>query len=242
LNRKLVVLNVALAGAIVYGGVELRGQWLAAKAREKQIQQDAVAPAPAPPFTRLPEVAPVMASAYANVAEKFLLDPSRDPNLPIPVPEPVPPPPPMPALPFFHGMMNIGNGPECIMSVTASAEHKRVHAGEQIGEFTLVAFNADQIELDWNGKRVVKSLAELSGHGSGPEAAEAPAPVEAAAVNERPAVVPGDKGPGDANAAGERACQAGDTDPPGTERDGVVKTVGRNTLFGTEYCIWKPKR
>ena len=135
-----MVLNVALGGAIVYGGVELRGQWLAAKAREAGIQRGPVAPAPAPPFTRLPEVAPVMASGYAEVAQKFLLDPSRNPDLPVEVQPPPPPPPPMPALPFFHGMMNIGNGPECIMSVNKTAIHQRVRLGQRdtVGQFVHV--------------------------------------------------------------------------------------------------------
>lgn len=241
MNRKLMVLNVALGGAIVYGGVELRGQWLAAKAREAGIQRGPVAPAPAPPFTRLPEVAPVMASGYAEVAQKFLLDPSRNPDLPVEVQPPPPPPPPMPALPFFHGMMNIGNGPECIMSVNKNAIHQRVLAGGAIGDFTLVAFNSEQIELEWNGKRVVRSLAELSGHGAGPEAAQAPAP-DADAVTVRPPVVEASKGPGEENASGERACQEGDTLPAGTERDGVVKIIGKNALMGTQFCIWRPKR
>lgn len=237
-----MVLNVALAGAIVYGGVELRGQWQAARERQKRMVSGQAPPAPALPFSRLPEVAPVMASGYSEVAQKFLLDPSRNPDLPIEVAPPPPPPPPMPALPFFHGMMNIGNGPECIMSVGASTAHKRVHAGEPIGDFTLVAFNSEQIELDWNGRRVVKSLAELSGHGKGPQAAEEAASAEAAVANVRVAPAPADYGPGAANAAGERSCQEGDTLPVGTERDGVVKTIGKNALFGGEYCIWKPKR
>lgn len=241
MNPKLMVLNVALVGAIVYGGVELRGQWLAAKAREAQIQRGRVAPAPAPPFTRLPEVAAVMASGYANVAQKFLFDSSRNPDLPIEVKPPPPPPPPMPPLPFFHGMMNIGNGPEIILSLKTDAAHKRVHAGDTIGEFTLVAFNSEQVELQWNDTRIVKSLAELSGHSAAPQAVQESAP-EAAVVNERPPVVSESKGPGTENSAGERACQEGDTDAPGTERAGVVKTIGRNALFGNEYCIWKPKR
>jgi hypothetical protein len=236
-----MVLNVALAGAVVFAGVELRGQWLAAKAREDRIQRGKVAPAPPPPFTRLPEVAPVMASGYANVAEHFLLDPSRNLDPPYePPPPPPPPPPPMPALPFFHGMMNIGNGPEVIMSVRSDAPHKTMHAGDAIGDFTLVAFNAERIELEWNGQRIVKSLAELSGHSAGPQAAAESAP-EAAAVNERPPVVPGDKGPGEGNENGQRSCQDGDTSPAGTERDGVVKTIGRNAFTRAEYCIWLPK-
>jgi hypothetical protein len=244
LNRKLMVLNVALAGAIVYGGVELRGQWLAEKAREARLPRGQVAPAPPPPFTKLPEVAPVMASGYAEVAQKFLLDPSRNPDVPVevvPPPPPPPPPPPMPPLPVFHGMMNIGNGPEVIMSVNPLIGHQRVQAGGAIGDFTLVSFNSEQIELEWNGKRIVKSLAELSGHKAGPQAAQESAP-EVAAAPARVAPVPAELGPGMENAVGERACQEGDTLPAGAEREGVVKVVGRNSLLGTPYCIWRPKR
>ncbi len=247
MNRKLMALNIALGAAIVYGGVELHGQWQAAKARQDRIAAGRVAPAPPPPFTKLPEVEPVMASGYASVAQKFLLDPSRNSDLPIPEPEKVvvPPPPVMPPLPFFHAMMNIGNGPEIVMSEKSGSQHKRIHPGESIGEFKLVAFNSEQIELEWNGQRMVKSVTELSGHGAGPNAEPQAAPAEATAApapTVREAPTPAALGPGEGNAAGERACQPGDTMPVGTEIDGVVKTVGKHGLFGGEFCIWKPKR
>ena len=239
MNRKLVVLNVVLAGAVVFAGVQLRGEWLAAQARAARLLGEKPAPAPPPPFTRLPEVAPVMASGYANVAQKFLLDPSRDPNPPIEVKALPPPPPPMPPLPMFHGMMNIGEGPELLMSVKADSPYKRVHPGESIGDFRLVAFNSEQVELEWNGERIVKSVADLAGH----HAVQAAAPqAEAPQQGVRPAIVPEKKGPGTANEAGERACQLGDTAAAGTVTDGVVKTVGRNALTVAEYCVWKPVR
>jgi hypothetical protein len=233
-----MLLNVALVGAVVYAGVEVRRQWTAAREREAQIQRAKVPPAPAPPFTRQPEVPAVMAAGYETIAGRFLLDPSRNSKVPIEVPPPPPPPPPRPPLPFFHGMMNIGDGPEIILSEKEGTEHKRMHAGEAIGEFTLVAFNADSIELDWNGERIVKPLVELSGHREGPgQQAEESSPEPVARV----APTPGDYGPGDPNGTGERACVPGDTTPEGTEKDGVVKTLVRNPLFGSVNCIWKPR-
>jgi hypothetical protein len=238
-----MVLNVVLAGAVVYAGVELRVEWLAARAREARIQRGKPAPAPPPPFTRLPEVAPVMASGYASVAQKFLLDPSRNPDLPVEAPAPPPPKPPMPALPVFHGMWNIGDGPEILMSEKPDSAYKRLHAGDTIGDFTLVAFNSEQVELEWSGQRIVKSVADLEGRHTTVEAAGgAPLAWNDPAAATRPKIVEEDKGPGQENAIGERACVPGDTAPPGTERDGVVKTIIKNPLFGTENCVWKPRR
>jgi hypothetical protein len=147
----------------------------------------------------------------------------------------------MPALPFFHGMMNIGDGPEIILSATANAVHKRMHPGESIGEFLLVAFNADDVEFEWNGKRIIKPLAEISGHGAGPPGAE-PSQAEAAAPPPRVEPTPASYGPGVENAIGERSCVPGDTSPEGTEKDGVVKTLIKSPLIpGVVNCIWKPK-
>jgi hypothetical protein len=240
LNRRLILLNVVLAGAVVYAGVEVRRQWVAAKEREVQIRRGSVPPAPAPPFTLQPEVPPVMASGYATIAQRFLLDPSRNPDLPIEVPPPLPPPPPRPPLPFFHGMMNIGDGPEISLSQTSGSVHKWLHPGETIGDFKLVAFTADDIELEWNGQRIVKQLAELSGHEAGPgQPAETSAEAEPAPV--RVAKPPGNYGPDAAsNAVGEHSCVDGDTTPAGTVLNGLQKTIVKNPLFGSENCIWRP--
>ena len=236
-----MVLNVVLAATVVYAVVELRGQYLAARARQTHLLNSQPTPLPAPQFTSLPEVAPVMASGYANVAQKFLLDPSRDPNLPIEPPPPEKPKPPMPPLPVYHGMWNIGEGPEIIMSLKADSPYKRFHAGEAIGDFKLVAFNAEKVELEWDGQRIIRMVADLSGHRPGQVAQQAQ-PDNSASAGTRPPVTAGDKGPGIANPTGERSCQLGDTSEPGTVKDGVVKTVGRNALTGGEYCIWKPVR
>jgi hypothetical protein len=234
-----MVLNVALVGAVVYAGVEGRRQWVAAKERQADIiRKGFVPPAPAPPFTRQPEVQPVLASGYAPIAQRFLLDPSRNPDVPIEKPPAPPPPPPRPALPFFHGMMNIGDGPEVSMSATANAVHRWLHAGEKIGEFKLVAFDADNIELEWNGDRIIKPLAELSGHSAQGQAIEAPPENDQPPTRVIPPPAP--VGPGQENVAGERSCQANDTMPVGTVMNGVVKTIVRNPLFGSENCIWKP--
>ena len=239
MNRRLMVLNVALAGAVVYAGMEGRRQWVAANERKAQILRTQVPPAPAPPFTRQPEVSPVLASGYANIAQRFLLDPSRNPDVPV-EPKPLPPPPPpRPPLPFFHGMMNIGDGPEISMSQTSGSVHKWLHAGEAIGEFKLVAFDADNIELEWNGERIVKPLVELSGHTGGTgQVAEAPPENDQPPTRVIPPPAP--VGPGAENVAGERACQSNDTMPVGTVVNGVIKTIVRNPLFGSENCIWKP--
>jgi hypothetical protein len=233
-----VLLNVALVGAVAYTGVELRRQWVAAKERQAQISRGQIQPTPAPPFSKLPEVAPVLPSGYSTIAQKLLLHPSRNPDLPVEVPPPPPPPPVRPPLPAYHGMINLGDGPEIILSVGAAA-HKYLHPGDPIGDFKLVGFSADEVELEWNGERFRKRLTELVAH-SGQQQAAASEP-DAAPVAVRAPVTPGAYGPDkNANGNGERACVDGDTTPVGTEKDGVVKTIVRNALMGSENCIWKP--
>jgi hypothetical protein len=242
LNRKLVVLNVALVGAVVYTGGELRQHWVAAKEREVEIiKRGKVPTVPTPPFTPLKEVPAVLPSGYAKIAENDLLDPSRNPDLPVEQPPPPPPPPVMPALPCYHGMMNIGDGPEIIMGVNCGAAHKRLHSGDPIGEFKLVAFNSQAIELEWNGQQIIKSVAELAAREGGPPAAEASSQADAAAPTTRVQLAPAAVGPDqNTNASGERACQDNDTTPAGTVVDGVVKTIIKNGITGRENCIWRP--
>ena len=236
-----MVLNIALVGAVCYGGMELRREWQASKARQAELLRKQVKPAPAIPFPKPPEVPPVMAAQYASVAQKFLLDPSRNSDIILPPPPPPPEAPKMPALPLYHGMMNVGNGPELNMSVSASAMHQWVRAGGTIGEFKVVSFSAQQIELEWNGQRIVKNLSEIEGHGAGPAQQNATSASNNGTTNMKPAVVEAVKGPGEAtNIPGERACQEGDTTPFGTVRDGLVKTPIHNGLLGSTGCLWKP--
>ncbi len=47
MNRRLVLLNAVLAVVVVYGGVQLRSEYKAAKAREAALRRARITPAPA---------------------------------------------------------------------------------------------------------------------------------------------------------------------------------------------------
>lgn len=242
MNRKLISLDVLLLAVVVFAGVRLHEEWVAGKARREALSRSSlVKPAPAPPFQKSPEPPAVMATSYAKIAQELLLDPSRNPDIPIPPkPEPQPPPPPPPP-PVFHGMMNIGAGPQIIMSEKANTARQWLSPGDKIGEYKLVSFNSEAVELEWNGQRFIKQLSEISGHGAGPQpggeqagnqaSAPAPAPVQQVSL-----------GPGAPGANGDRGCQNNDSDPFGTVKDGYIKTEVRNPLFPNSGggCVWKP--
>lgn len=234
-----MVLNIALVGAAVYAGVELRRQWAAAKEREAETIRHNVPVTKAPPFPKAPEVPPVMASAYEPIASNYLLDPSRNSEI-VKDPPPAPPPPPQrPPLPLFHGMMDIGDGPEIILSEDAKTEHKRLHSGDKIGQFTLVAFNSENIELEWNGERIIKALAEIAGHGAGPRQAVEASHAEVAATA-APKPQPSPLGPGPEGSGGTRGCLPNDSTPVGAVVGDVKKTLVVNALTGSQNCIWVP--
>ena len=102
--------------------------------------------------------APAVPAQVTPIADKMLFDRSRNSTVVVEVPPPPPPKPPMPALPVYHGMMNLGDGPTAFLSVNASAPHQEmIHPGEthrpiQAGETSM----SKEIELEWDGKTIHK--------------------------------------------------------------------------------------
>lgn len=243
MNRKLWLLNLALIGLAVTAGIQLRSRYVAEKSREAAKLHKPVSALPAPPFAAAPTPPATLPSNYLNVAQKDLFDRSRNPDVPVEAPPPPPPPPPMPPLPVYHGVMNFGDGPLVIMSVTATSAHEAVKPGEPIGPFKLVDITRTDLTLDWNGQKVRKPLWELQGH-SLPQAdqnniADRTAQAQSApAAPPKPAVREESKGPGETYNTGSRGCQPGDTDPVGTVKDGYKK-VSVATPFGNA-CLWDP--
>jgi hypothetical protein len=237
LNRKLLILDVALAGALAWGGFRLRDQWQAEKGRETAALGHAIKPAAPPPFTPAPASPAVLASSYARIAQQMLLDKSRNPVVVIEVPPP-PPPKPMPPLPLYHGTMNLGEGPLAVLSLPGTKAQKEIHVGDQIGEFKLVDITTEEIALEWDGKVVRKKVDEVLDR----SAAEAPQQrtdqQPAAAVGPppppRPAQTP--QGPGSDSGRGYRTCQVNDSNPSGAVVDGYRKTV-TTSPFGP-VCRW----
>ncbi len=245
MTRKLLLLDLVLVAVMAAAGIQFRKAWVAVKAREAATLRRTVKPValpPLPPLATEPAVAP---ATYVEVAAKMLFDPSRNPTVVIEKPPP-PPPKPMPPLPFYHGMLNLGDGPIAILSVTASSPHVAVHPGEPIGPFKLLDANGEEVLLEWDGKQIRKTVDELTDHkqnGAVPQQADARTAVAAPETRteapqpeqQKPAPK---AGPGDITAFGFRTCNMNDGLAAGTVMEGFRKTMNA-TPFG-QTCTWNP--
>ncbi len=238
MNRKLVLLNAVLALVVIYGGVQLRNEYKAAKAREAALRAVRISPEPTPPFVPLPNDAPVLPSGYKDVAMKNLFHPSRDPNVAVELPPPPPPPPPMPALPGFHGQMNLGDGPMALLVEKPGMPEKAIKPGETIGQFKLVDVNTNDITFAWtfNGQVARRSLRELADNTAA--AAVTDTRSSPAASAPPPPAIKSNLGAGEPTAFGFRECLPNDSSPEGTIDRGFRKTI-ITTPFG-KSCRWDP--
>lgn len=240
MNRKLIFLNLILLTSAVALGWRLRVRWLETQAHERAIFEKAAqakAVLPPPPAPRMQSVKP---ADYLEVAQKMLFSKDRNPTVVIEPPPPKPEPP-MPALPSYHGQMGIGE-PVVILSFGSKPVQKRYHAGEQVGDFTLVGFDNQKITLDWKGKAVERKLEELAPKEPTPQQpAAAPPPTPSpAAVSLSPAGGALDKKNPELGVdmgAGFRACATGDTSPAGTVIGGYKKVITQG-MFGPS-CHWE---
>ena len=243
MNRKIWLLNIALLALIGSLVWLLRVKWLESRAQERAFLSQApplralLAPPPPPPL------APVAPSDYNQVAQQMLFARDRNPNVVVQPPPPPPPPPPMPALPAYYGQMAIGE-PVVLLAAGQGAEQKSYRMGEKIGAFKVVSFDRDSITFEWDGKAVVRKVAELAPKEAAPAAAPAapgPAsgtpttsiispPPPAAASTKPPA-------PGTDMGAGFRGCVMGDNSPAGTIADGYKKVISQG-LMGAA-CYWE---
>jgi hypothetical protein len=233
-NRKLILLNVLLAGLLVWAGIQWRNQYLAAKARQLKMRNAKVNPVQPSPLPVIPPQAPVLATSYNNVAQKLLLHPSRNPDIAIDPPPPPPPPEPMPPLPKYHGSMNLDGVATAILSA-GGKNYQEIKPGEMIGQFKLVDVNTKDITFEWKDQQVRKSVDDLLDHtivdngNSATNAAGAAAPP--------PPAVKSQLGPvGDTNQFGTRSCDPNDSYAEGSVVDGWRKTSSTSP-FG-KACLW----
>jgi hypothetical protein len=236
LTRRLLLINLTLLALASAGIWRLRIAWRSETARERAAIGKPIHPLPPPLVAGLPPAQAVRPVDYIDIAQKDLFTRDRNPN--ILVETKAPPPKPMPALPLFHGVMNLGDGPTAILSEKKGAPHRDFRPGEQIGEFKLVAVNREEIVLEWDGQQIRKRLEELQdtntpAPASGNTAAQATAPAAPPAAPAQAKPEPGvDVG------QGVRACQSGDNSPPGTVANGMRKRT-QSSPFG-ERCWWEP--
>jgi hypothetical protein len=238
LKSKLLLLNVALLVAIGAGVWRLREAWAAARAREEAVLHRRVTPKSIASAPAGPRIEPVLATSYAEIAEKMLFAKDRNPTVVVEVkPEA---PKPMPKLPALYGVMNLLDGTTAIMSEKPEMKHVGVRPGGKIGEFTLVAVDRDDITLAWEGKEVTRKIdAMIDRAGPVPPAPSGVQRSVPAVVAPQTSQKRGEPAPGVEVAKGIRACQQGDASPAGTVADGYKKLVSP-TPFG-DSCRWVPQ-
>jgi hypothetical protein len=239
LKKRLILLDLALVALIVLAGWRLRGNWLEARKRESVVLRASQKPLPPPPYAPLARVEPVAAAAYVEVAQKMLFSADRNPTVVVEAAKPKP----LPAFPVARGVLNLGDGPVAILSEKEGSPHRGYHPGEKVGEFKLVAVSAQELVFEWEGQRIAKRVDELRPHTAGEPGAAPVAtaePVRPAAVQASSVTVAQEQplGPGESAGGGVRACQPGDSTPPGTVVDGMRKMVSV-TPFG-KVCRWEP--
>jgi len=243
LNRKLLILNLALAAAAIYAGVRVRGEYRAARARVASTLNRSVKPAASPQFTPLPAPGPVLAAGYADIAQKMLFDKSRNSVVELPPPPPPPPPKPVPPMPLYHGQMSLpGESVVVILSAGSNAAHQAYHVGDEVGPFKLVDANRQELAFEWDGQVIRKSVDELLDHGAASSQAAAAPMVERTAAPPPPPAAKTQVGPGadTGNEKGEKYCDPNDSYPEGAVVDGYRKVMAK-TPFGIS-CYWTPVR
>lgn len=237
MKGRLLAVNCVLLALLVAAVWHLRVRWLEARRREAALFSRQVKPAPAPPVVPVPAGQPLAAAAYAEIAEKMLFARDRNPTVVIESA----PPPVMPPLPVAHGVLALGEVRTAILSEKPGAPHRGYRPGEMVGAFKLVAVNPQELVFEWNGETIVRKLEELLSkemrspvvESAPAETAAAPPPAPAQSV----VAAPAPQGPGIELTGEMRACQPGDTSPPGTVINGMKKIVTK-TPFG-EACRWE---
>ncbi len=147
MKNRLLLLNLTLLVATGAGVWRLRENWQAARAREQLVLHRRLAPKPPGPMPASPPIESVVATSYADVAQKMLFAKDRNPTVVVEVkPEA---PKPMPKLPALYGVMNLLDGSTAIMSEKPETQHVGVRPGDKIGEFTLIAISRDEVTFGW---------------------------------------------------------------------------------------------
>jgi hypothetical protein len=238
LNRKMMLLNAVLAGLLIFAGFQWRAEYTAAKDRERRMREAKPQPAPTAQLVPLRDQAPVLATGYNEVAQKLLLHPSRNPDLPPPPVEVPPPPPPMPALPKYHGTMNLDGKQVAILS-DGNNPFEEVESGGTIGQFKLVDVNTRDITFEWRGQQVRKTLYEILAKTKEDAPVTNNAPSSSASAPPQAPVVKTQVGPvAPTNQFGEKQCDTNDSYAEGAVVNGFRK-VSHPTPFGTS-CSWTP--
>ena len=248
MNRKLILLNLALLALVATLGWVLRVHWLEAQQRENEVLRRSVAARPTIPLQPVAAVTPARPTEYIQVAQQTLFSKDRNPNVEIPPPPAPPPKPQMPPLPAVHGTMNLFGDHVVILS-NGQITQKSYRPGDRIGPFKIASFDNEKIAFDWDGQIVERTLRELAAKEASPQAA----PTQRAGLSQPPQVTqvyaptpvadlsskPADGSPQlGVDMGGQHACVMGDKSPAGTVLGNFRKVIA-NTMMGPS-CHWEP--
>jgi hypothetical protein len=238
LKRKLVLINLVLAGLTAAAGWRLRQDWLADKAHTEAVLKQKVKTPPPAAVAPLPKPDPFTGAAYGDIAQKMLFAKDRNPTVVIEV-KAAPPPKPMPPLPVLFGVMGLPSGMIAMMAERPDAPQRRVKVGEKVGEFKVVAMTPRDISFEWEDKKIDKKVDDLMSRANAqPPPAQSSGPVNPAntAQAAAPGAPPAPAKPGVSVGDQMKSCDPGDTSPAGTVVDGFRKVV-QVTPFGSA-CRW----
>jgi hypothetical protein len=238
-KRRLLLLNFALLVLLGLTGWRIWQTWEQARAREGTVLGQAPEPVPAPPAPAVEVPEPVVAADYIDIAELLIFVSDRNPFIEIDVA----PPKPLPPMPVAHGVLDLGSGPTAILSERAGDPQQGYRAGDYVGDLLLVGVTVRELIFEWEGEHVRRTVNELRPETEDQPRAATPSPTAPAVAKPKSTVLsaspaskarPSEIGMG----GGDRACQQGDTSPPGTVTDGYRKVVTESP-FGLS-CRWVP--
>jgi hypothetical protein len=260
LKPRIILINVLLVAAIGASLWQGRARWNEAQTKRHSALEAKIPGVGPPPMVSAPRPVAPPAAKYVDVATNDLFSKDRNPTVVIEAPK-LEKVREMPALPVVYGVLGLPSGVKALMAERVGAGSKSVHAGDSIGEFKIIALDAQSVTFTWEDKEVHKQIDDLMDR-SGRNAPAGPAPlpnVAAAPANNMQPGVPQFQQPqqpnnpppppnasgtaamgGEIGAPGhsERACRQGDNTPAGTVVDGYKKVLV-STPFGTN-CRWTP--
>lgn len=239
---RLFLLNVLLLAGIALASLKLMELRDATARREEMVRSSGPKLPQAKGTTAavLPER--TVAANYLDIAARLLFSKDRNPTVII-APPPVKQ---VPAFPLAYGVLMMADPPIIMMAPKRGDGQKGFRAGDRIGDFKIVTFDARNIVFEWDGQRFTKNIQELADRDAQTAALlnrqntpvqEATQPISAPAVKVLSNTGASSQGPGQDTGGGIRACLPGDTAAPGTVADGLVKIVSE-TPFG-KVCRWE---
>lgn len=239
MKKKLLLLNVLLAGFFILGAAELYRQVLDADARYGRLQAFSD-PRQPPEFPSPADPTATRATAFMPIVERLLFSEDRNADITVEVVETEVAK--RPSLPYLAGLVDFGDGPSALMTAQAGEPATWISVGGKVGDFVFEGVEGEEVTLSWNEEPFTVTKDELN---------EAPAPVRPVRAQTVRSPPGGGGRPAAATAAagdlagvgqdsrigpemgpGRYRVMPGDDSPEGTEHEGFVKKT-RSTPFGT---------